>query len=463
MEEQSKTPPEERGSGVKTRKKCEALQAAGGLAGLLKKGARASPAPRCATFKEFLRDHARVLQRDGAGGPFSLKGRGPLAVVVDWLDKILRNTIGPEGQAAETVEINGAVFLPGQLKGATLAVAGGAQFGKTVLELNLMAYATAIRFLSVGNYLPDRPKVEEIVGQKFRPNVLDLYPWMAEMIQLGKVQNASGKTIDRKESYTVTDGERKSFGNFCGMHRPPTSITMDLALLDEVDDIPDRNIGYVDARMTNSPVHLTCFIGTQRVAGAGQNARLRASSFHVKMVPCPNCGREWCLEEEFPRCVRVARGGFPNPAPNPAPNLPPPRLGLGAGGQADPIISAEIGHDRLATYYVACPECGTELDRDSGRYVAKHPERMSQARLGVRVSQLNISAISMQEIIGAWYAAFEDPSGNALTAFCCDRLAIPNAGAAQPITQAVLEECRKLGLAEKPEAAEPYAMSLGKG
>jgi hypothetical protein len=390
------------------------------------------------------------LQRDGTGGAFSMQGRAPLELIVDWLDKITRNTLD-----AQPVDIDGVRFSPHQLKGATVAVGGGAQFGKTVLELNLMAYITAIRFQSVGNYLPDRLKVEEIVGQKFRPNVVDLYPWMAEMIQLGKVENASGKTIDRKESFTVTDGERKAFGNFCGMHRVPTSLTLDLALLDEVDDIDDRNIGYVDARMTNSPLHLTCFIGTQRIAGAGQNARLKASSFHVKMVPCPKCGREWCLEEEFPRCIRLRRPDGHSATWRAA-------IAVAASRQsaADPIVSPEIGHDRLAHYYIACPECGTELDRDAGHYVAKHPERIAQARLGVRVSQLNISAISMQEIIGAWYAAFEDPSGSAMQAFYCDRVAIPNAGAAQPITQAVLDDCRKLGLAEKPEAAEPYGMSL---
>ncbi len=425
-------------------------------------------APRCGTFKEFLTDHARVLQRDGTGGRFSMAGRAPLQVVVDWLDKIVRNTLD-----GERVEIDGVEFGPRQLKGASIAVGGGAQFGKTILELNLMAYATAIRFLSVGNYLPDRPKVEEIAGQKFRPNVLDLYPWMAQMIQIGKTQNASGKTIDRKESYTVTNGKRKAFGNFCGMHKPPTSITINLALLDEVDDIPDRNIGYVDARMTNSPVHLTCFIGTQRVAGAGQNARLKASSFHVKLVPCPNCGREWCLEEKFPRCVRVhspqstrlpdGQAVHSPQAPGAASRLssaPGPSCLPAGMATLDPLLSPEAGHDRLARYYVACPECGAELDRESGRYVAKHPERMAQARLGVRVSQLNISAIPVQEIVGAWYAAFEDPSGNAMQAFYCDRIAIPNAGAAQPITQAVLDDCRFLGMAESREAAESYAMSL---
>jgi len=310
-----------------------------------------------------------------------------------------------------------------------------------------MAYATAIRFLSVGNYLPDRPKVEEIVGQKFRPNVLDLYPWMAEMIQIGKIENASGKTIDRKESYTVTDGTRKSFGSFCGMHKPPTSITIDIALLDEVDDIPDRNIGYVDGRMTNSPVHLTCFIGTQRIAGAGQNARLACSSFHVKWFRCPGCGQEWNLEENFPRCIRVSsfvpQGGTTED---------------GRPNQADPILTAETGYDRNANYYCACPECGGVLDRDAGRYAAQHPGRIAEAKLGVRVSQLNISAISLQEIVAAWFAAMTDPSGEAMQAFYCDRIGIPNAGAAQPITQTVLDRCRMLGSGTQ-ESPQRYRMS----
>jgi len=390
-------------------------------------GARKTDAPECSSFSDFLLHHAKVAGRDGTAQPFSMVGRAPLEIISEFIDKILRNTLD-----GEAVEIDGVKFAPHKLKGSSLAVGGGAQFGKTILELNLMAYATAIRFVSVGNYLPDKPKVEEIVGQKFRPNVLDVYPWMADMIQLGKVENASGKTIDRKESYTVTDGTRKAFGNFCGMHKPPTSITIDIALLDEVDDIPDRNIGYVDGRMTNSPIHLTCFIGTQRIAGAGQNARLAASSYHVKMFRCPDCRKEWNLEENFPGIIRTA-------------------------GKK---LTAEMGHDRDAHYYCACPDCGTALDRDGGRFVAKHPERIKAAKLGVRVSQFTISAISLQEIVGSWFAAMMDPSGEAMQAFYCDRVGIPNAGAAQPITQKVLDSCRALGMAEKAEAAESYAMSL---
>lgn len=396
-------------------------------------GGKTTNAPEVKTFREFVLNHARVLLRDGSGGKFSLEGRAPLELIIEWLDKILRNTMD-----GEAVEIDGIHFEPGQLKGATVAIGGGAQWGKTILELNLMAYLTGVRFVSVGNYLPDGPKVEEIVTQKFRPNVLDLYPWMAEMIQLGKTENASGKTVNRKQSYQVSDGHRKAFGNFCGMHKPPTSITIDVALLDEVDDIPDKNVGYVSGRMTNSPIRLTCFIGTQRVAGAGQNARLKASSFHVKQVPCPGCGQSWCLEEEFPRCIRTTKT---TPA------------------TSDPIITAEMGHDIRSKYYTACPDCGTQLDPEAGKYIAKNPDRVAQLRLGVRVAQLNITAISVEEIVGAWYAAMEDPTGEAMVAFYCDRLGIPNAGAAQPITQKVLDDCRLLGLG-LDEAREPYSMSL---
>ena len=400
---------------------------------------RRTSAPECGSFMEFLTDHARVAGHDGTAEPFSMVGRAPLKLIAEWIDKILRNTLD-----LQSVEMDGVTFGPGKLKGCTLAVGGGAQWGKTIMELNLMAYLTAIRFISVGNYLPDGPKVEEIVGQKFRPNVLDVYPWMAEMIQLGKVENASGKTIDRKESYTVTDGRRKSFGNFCGMHKPPTSITIGVAMLDEVDDIPARNIGYVDARMTNSVIHLTIFIGTQRVSGAGQNARVAASSYHVRIYTCPGCRKEWNLEENFPRIIRKTM-----------PHMGPRR--------SDPMITAEMGHDRDAEYYCACPECGEELHRDDGRFVAKHPERVKEASLGVRVSQFTISAISLQEIVGAWYAAMKNPSGEAMRAFYCDRVGIPNAGSAQPITQKVLDGCRALGLADKTEAAETYAMSLTPG
>ena len=395
-------------------------------------GGAKTNAPQVKSFREYLVTSARVPLRGGSYGEFSFEGRAPLEFIVDLIDKVIANTL--HGQ---TVEIDGVTFKPGKLKGATISVGGGAQWGKTVLMLNFMGYSTFVEFVNFGYYTPDQELLAKIVDTKFRPDVLDQNPWMSEMVQLGKAENASGKSVNRKNSYQASDGERKAFGHFCGMQKPPTTISLDEAALDEVDDIPARNIGYVAGRMTGSPVQLELRIGTQRIAGAGQNAEVKSGSFHVRIYDCPGCSKSWNLEEEFPRIIRV-RGT----------------------GQS---ITPEMGHDRNAEYYCACPECGHELNQDDGRYVAKNPHKIKDAHFSIRVSQLNISAITLQEFVGAWYAAMADPSGEALVAFYCDRVAIPNAGAAQPITQKVLDDCRALGLGEKVETAQTYSMSLAHG
>jgi len=385
-----------------------------------------SNAPQVASFTEYLANHARVPLRGGAYGKFSFVGRVPLEFIADIIDKVVTNCL-----RKETVEIDGVTFAPGKLKGATLSVGGGAQFGKTVLVLNFQGYATFIEFVNFGYYTPDQELLAKIVDTKFRPDVLDQNPWMAEMVSVGKAENASGKTVNRKNSYQASDGQRKAFGHFCGMQKPPTTISLDAAALDEVDDIPAKNLGYVDGRMTGSPLQFKLEIGTQRIAGAGQNARVKAGSFHVRMYECVGCGKSWNLEENFPQIIR--KDGVP--------------------------IKAEDGHDRNGHYYCACPECGAEIDRDAGRYIAKNPHRIKDAHISVRVSQLNISAVTLQEFVGAWYAAMEDPTGGAMVAFYCDRVAIPNAGSAQPIVQKVLDDCRALGYGSVTEQ-HPFNMSL---
>ncbi len=478
--------------------------------------------PDLCSFADYLGKHARVPLRQGNYGKFSFVGREPLRFIVGIIDAILDNTLNNKtvaigGDGGQT----GTVFQPGTLKGATLTVGGGAQWGKTVLVLNFQAFATFVKFINFGYYTPDQELLAKIVDTKFRPDVIDQQPWMAGMISIGKSENASGKTVNRKNSYQAADGNRRAFGYFCGMQKPPTTISLDAAALDEVDDIPRRNIGFVDGRMTASPLHLRLEIGTQRIAGAGQNARVETGCCFVRMYECPQCkaaGKAnftWNLEENFPRIVRVAVGRAALPRSQAEQQLHPTdptdgragalRRPLGARivpirstseplgehlaneagpslqnsntpfrhphsaraassrhpslvtrhpGEAplrpaDPQLTAEMGHNRDAYYYCACPECGAELDRDGGRYVARNPDQIRQAHFSIRVSQFNVSAISMQEIVGAWFAAMADPGGNAMVAFYCDRVAIPNAGAAQPITQQVLDRARG-----------DYAMSL---
>ena len=386
----------------------------------------------------FLAQHARVRLRNGSYARFDFIGRRPLIYIAELLHKIIRNT-----RHRETVVIDGVQYAPGTLKGASVAACGGAQFGKTVLELNLIGHATTVDFLNAGYYTSDKDLLATIVDTKFRPDVVDQVPWMASMISLNKSEGKSGRSVDRKNAFQVSNGRARAFGYFNGMQRPPTTITLDIAVLDEVDDIPEKNIGFISGRMTNSDVALTCYIGTQRIHAAGQNARWSAGTMHKWMTRCPDCGREFCLEEHWPGVCRIAVDG--------------------ARAKTDPKLSETMQYDPDATYYAACPECGAALDPDSGHFVAEHPERARQRVWSVRIAQMDIPALAWGDIVAAWFAALADPNPEAMAAWHCDRRAIPYAGAAQPITPEVLARARAAALADVPEdvaSAKPYAMSL---
>lgn len=83
--------------------------------------------PRIDSFFDFLTRHARV--KSGSGYvPYHFRGREALLPIVRQLDAMLAS-----GEPD-----------------ASLALCGGAQFGKTVLMLNLLAYLVAVRFRNVG-------------------------------------------------------------------------------------------------------------------------------------------------------------------------------------------------------------------------------------------------------------------------------------------------------------------------
>ncbi|NQT92405.1 MAG: phage terminase large subunit family protein [Lentisphaerae bacterium] len=401
--------------------------------------------PEC-SFLEFLGDYATVRLRDGSYARYSFDLRRPLIFVAQLLDKITRNTVH-----GEVVEIDGAVYQPGTLKGSTVSVCGGAQFGKTVLELNFGGWLTTIEFLNFGYYTSDLSLLATIVDTKFRPDVVDQIAWMPDMIDLNKGEGKSGRSVNRKNAFQVSDGQRRAFGYFNGMQRPPTTISLDVAVLDEVDDIPEKNIGFISGRMTNSNVQLTCYIGTQRIHAAGQNARWTAGTMHKWMTPCSGCGQEVCIEEHWPGVCRIAVDGKPS--------------------ADDPKLDERMTFDPDVLYYPACPDCGTRIDSDQGRYSAEHPERAQQRNWSVRIAQMDVPAIPWRDLVASWFSALADPNPGAIAGWHCDRRAIPHAGAAQPITPAVLQGCRALAYAENEidaalagsEETPGYSMALGRG
>ncbi|QYM80278.1 hypothetical protein K0B96_06595 [Horticoccus luteus] len=370
--------------------------------------------PRADSFKAFLRDDARVKTKDGSA-PYSFTGREAIEGIVDRIDLILGSETGKP------------------LKDASLAVCGGAQWGKSVLGLNFTAYMTGLKYRNVGYYLPDDDLVQGVVDGKFRPEVLDLLPWYARQISVGKTVNESGKAVNRKGAFLVSrPGGSPGLGMFIGLNKKvPTTFTMDAVIQDEKDDIKAARAKFLRGRMTSSDLRFSLVIGTQRIAGAGQNAEFEAGTQEVWELIDPVIADGFCPEEHWPQICRVALDGTPKPDD--------PQLGWEGVFKrpgSDEVIAT---FDPEAHYYLANPLTGTPLDRKHGRWVCRRPDRMKERKFSMRVSQFGIEAIDLVQIVAHWRDAVADPEQ--MIVFACDRQAMPRS-TLQQLDQAILDRAR---------------------
>ncbi|HVM62864.1 MAG TPA: hypothetical protein VMV72_18530 [Verrucomicrobiae bacterium] len=417
-------------------------------------------APVVGSFREFLERHARVKTPDGSYGAYTFEGREALEFVVGIIDRILGNHRDAENAEEETAKRGQVPAL--QISDARLTATGSAQWGKTILELNLLAYLTGLQFRSVGLFLPDEDLVQGVVDSKFRPDVLDQLPWLNSLITLGKAENASGKTVNRKGLFTVTDGQRKSHGMIHGMQKIPTTFSFDVVIEDEKDDIPPRMSRYLTARMTASDLRFRLSIGTQRYAGAGQNKEFEAGTMHIGYFTCPACGHKQNPEENWPGICRLAIDGTPQtddpqlqiegnfrtsePQRHRAHRDSPPAEGMqGVGSSVSSVSLWSNSSDVFdfspdSHFYLGCVRCGAALDRHAPEFIPQHPERERLHHWSVRVSQLLIAAIDLKQIVADWCNnAVKDP--DAMKTFYVDRLGLPRS-ASQQIDQKILDRAR---------------------
>jgi hypothetical protein len=362
------------------------------------------------SFKEFLLNDARVPDGKGERVSYSFEGREALIAIVELADRIIKE----------------------KLKDSTVSLAGGAQFGKTVMELNFLAYMTGQRFQNTILYLPDDDLVEGIVDTKFRPDVLDQIEWFAAMTQVGKALNKSGKAVNRKGAILVTDGKRTSSGMIRGLGKVPTSFSADAAAMDEVDDIKPKMAKFVKGRMTASDLRFTFQIGTQRVAGRGMNKAWKEGSQGVVFLEC-RCGKRHNPEESFPGIIRCAVGA------NQVASRNDPKLTWTGDFRRDGSEDVVAVHDPTHFYYLACPECGTPLNRRQPVWEHRRPEQMRLRNWSFRISQLSIDAIDLSQIVAHWAKAVVDPEE--MVVFRCDRLGLPES-TSQKLSPEILSRAR---------------------
>ena len=385
--------------------------------------------PQVDSFADFLTEHARV--KSGSGyAPYHFAGREALRPIVERLDLILAS-----GEAD-----------------ASLAICGGAQFGKTVLMLNLLAYLVAVRFRNVGYYLPDDDLVSGLVDGKLRPDVLDQIPWLARLIAVGKTLNASGRAVNRKGAFLCTDGTRTALAFMRGLGKIPTSFSMDVVVQDEKDDLPEEHARFLAGRMTASNLRLSLLIGTQRYHGAGQNLAFTEGTQHIGLLSCPGCGSRHNPETQWPGICRLVMEGKPS---SEWPKLTAEghfkvevrgkKVEVKAGDKfpvcpsSFTLLPSTFAYSPGQTYALCCPDCGAALDREHPQWHALAPERETQRRWSYRLSQLLIPAIDLDQIVAAWQLAIRDPAH--MTVFCTDRLALPKS-TTQALTPGVIEAAR---------------------
>ncbi len=404
---------------------------------------RAVNAPRIRTLREFLITQARVKimggERSGTYVPYSFEGRESLIEIVNLLDHVLGSTTGEP------------------LKDTTVALAGGAQFGKTTLENNIAAYCAACRFLSPIIYLPDDKLADAIVDAKFRPDVLDQVGWLAAMTKVGKSVNESGKSVNTKGAFMVTDGQRQAVGMFRGLQKPPTSFSADVVIEDEKDDIPPANAKFLAGRMTNSKLRLRIIIGTQRVHGSGQNKVWKDGSQGVVLLAS---ARTWAAgvdlsyfkNEHGHTYVEQVPPGFLNPedawpkicrcAVTGTPRADDPLLGYEGDFRRPGSDTVVATYRPDGIYYYAHPETGEPLKTERPVWQHRRPERLTMRDFTFRVAQIGTGAIDLAQIVAHWTKAVGD--AEEMVAFCCDRLALPKS-AAQALSPEILERSRRAG------------------
>jgi hypothetical protein len=474
--------------------------------------------PKVSSFREFLLTQARVKTQSGEYAAYSFEGREALEFLVWVIDEVLGKSHheGTKGEQSEayasargetagapregtrpttTAGTTGGHRPPLQadatkrvppITDARLTATGSAQWGKTILELNLLAYLCGVEFRSAGLFLPDGDLVEGVVDSKFRPDVLDQQAWLNDLIVVGKAENLSGKTVNRKGLFTCTDGSRKSHVMIHGMQKIPTTFSFDVVIEDEKDDIPQDKSKYLTARMTASDLRFRLSIGTQRYAGAGQNLEFEKGTMHTGFFACPECGHKQNPEENFPAIVRLAVDGEPR-VTDPQLQLEgnfkrgvhheeheghegEPRLASAATGER-PAAHATSTADRVyefepeGLFYLGCVQCGTELNRRKPEFIAKHPEREKQHHWSVRISQLLVAAIELKQIVADWCNnAVRDP--DAMKTFYVDRLGLPRSNS-QGLDQKILDRSRNIepsfDLSLKPEDGEVRFAGLDTG
>ena len=183
------------------------------------------------------------------------------------------------------------------------------------------------------------------------------------------------------------------------------SIPVDRIVFDERDEMPDDKVDLALERISHSDVQETIYLSTPTIPDFGIDELYnQKSDQRVWMIRCKACGKETCLELEFPSCLMTVAGKY------------------SADGQV-------INVDDAGRVYRGCVHCQAEIHPSDGRWEIREPSRTNDMH-GRWISQLNSIFIKPKKILDL----FNDPPHGNITEVYNSKLGMAHIAAENRLT-----------------------------
>lgn len=229
----------------------------------------------------------------------------------------------------------------------------GAQIGATeTLVLKTLHGHIMNRYPQGSMYLfPTTRDVSDFSKARFDP-LIQMNPFIGEHVKPTGEKGTDAQNIKKVGRGFLYLRGAKSTRNIGGAKKSSTglkSAPVDRVVFDELDEMEPNMIELAKHRVMHSDVKELMYLGTPTIPDYGVDRMYKNSDQRVWMLECPKCGKETCLDLEFPNSIKRRVDG---------------------------------------TAYRACIHCSAEVHPSKGRWVAQYPDR-SKDLVGWWISQLN--------------------------------------------------------------------------
>jgi hypothetical protein len=229
----------------------------------------------------------------------------------------------------------------------------GAQIGATeTLVLKTLHGHIFGRYPQGSMYLfPTTRDVSDFSKARFDP-LIQLNPFIGEHVKSAGIKGTDAQNIKKIGRGHLYLRGAKSTRNIGGAKKSSTglkSAPVDRVVFDELDEMEPKMIELAKHRVMHSEVKELMYLGTPTIPDYGADKMYKQSDQRIWMLECPKCGKETCLETEFPNSLRRRVDG---------------------------------------SVYRCCIHCEGELHPSKGRWVAQFPSK-SKDLVGWWISQLN--------------------------------------------------------------------------